>query len=157
MTRPSLTRVYKSGGFGRALALAVSALFLTAIALGLLAKTAPSPFKWPAFAVLVVVFLALPARAAMVGVWMSPTGIIARSWFKTWRLDAEAIRRCERVPYAGLLYGYGESRHIWMLKLSLWDGTTIVIRSTIAPRKTSEAQAGQLQEFLRKSVNSKGS
>jgi hypothetical protein len=143
-----MRRVYRSGGFARVLAFSVGGLFLAAMGIGLTLRTAASFWKWPTFALLLIVFVALIVRAASVGVWISPAGLVVRSWFQTWRWPRENVRRCERVPYWGLLEGTGESRITWMLKFSLYDGTSVLVRSTIAPRRTSQQQVLELQSYL---------
>lgn len=145
---PVPKRIYRSGGLARIIALAVVAFLLGCMSIGLTARPFSRPVDGVAFFGLVTMFVLVVLRSMSIGIWMTPGDVTARSWLRTWRISSETIRRCDRVPYSGIAYGFSESRFFWMLTLVLEDGSSIAVRSTLAPRKTSARQVDEIARYL---------
>jgi hypothetical protein len=142
------THVYRSGGFIRLVGICTALLLLAAMSIGLTVRFPSGPADWTALSALVAASVFVIVRSLRVGIWISPAGLNIRSWFKTWALPPGSIRRCDRVPYWGMLQGAGESRFFWMVTLSLYDGRTVNVRCTVAPRHTVRRQVTQIVSYL---------
>lgn len=140
--------VYRSGSFIRITGIAAAVLLLGGMGIGLTAKVPSDPANWTGFLALLGALTFVIARGFRVGIWIVPEGLVVRSWFKTWHFPEGTIRRCDRVPYWGMLQGAGESWFFWMISLALTDGTTIYVRSTVAPRNTSGRQVAEIASFI---------
>jgi hypothetical protein len=142
------THVYRSGSFIRVVGICTALFLLAAMSIGLTVRFPSGSAAWTAFSALLAASVFVIVRCLRVGIWISPAGLNIRSWFKSWTLPPGSIRRCDRVPYWGMLQGAGESRFLWMVTLSLYDGRTVNVRCTLAPRRTIRRQVAQIVSYL---------
>jgi hypothetical protein len=104
-----------------------------------------SPLEWVVAAAIVLSCTYVIVRAFFIGVWVTRRTLVARSWFRTFALSADEIHRCDRVPYSGMLFGYGDSTRLSMLAFTLESGSIVTVRASIASERTSQRQVEQIR------------
>jgi hypothetical protein len=140
--------VYKTGRLLRYWVLPSAIIEIGCAVIGTTVSPTPASVDWPMFGLIVAVIVLIAARSLLFGVWLIDGKLVARSWLRTNRLDVREIGRCDRVPYWGLIYGWRESRSHSMLSLRLENGSTLLIRSTIASRRVSQRQVEEIRAYL---------
>lgn len=140
--------LYHSGRFARGLALPTTCLLITCVAIGIGTNLPVSAGEDVFAAVILATLIYFFGRSLTIGVWLKPTQVLVRSWFRTYALAPDEIHRCDSAPYSGMLFGYRDSPFLSMLTLTLVDGSVISVRGMIATRNTTARQIRELRTFL---------
>ena len=143
-----MVRVKGSGNFIRAFTIPF-AVIVGLSSIGYLGNGATQPAgadPWSSISIVIAVMflvasVAAGVRVVFLGVWLDDSRLVARSWFRTTRLERFEVARCSTEVYSGLLWSddvFGWNR---MLVLVLNNGAEIDLRGTLTWSKSASRQA----------------
>jgi len=145
-----------SGNLVRALTLPF-AVVASLSSIGYLANGVTQPTgadPWSSTSIVIAVMflvasIAAGVRVVFLGVWLDDSGLVARSWFRTTRLDRFEVARCLTEVYSGLLWSDDLLGWNRMLVLVLKNGREIALRGTLTWSKSASRQAEVITEWAK--------
>lgn len=87
------------------------------------------------------------ARSMVIGIWVTPTHLVVRSWFHTSSIPLDEVRHITTVPYVGGWTLGGHSRPFAMIEV--WtEVKRIGLRITISRLRRAHARASEMRGLL---------
>lgn len=129
-------------------ALAVPAfVFMTVVSVIWVRSGDLSDWPWVLLFQLPLTFFAI--RSLAIGVWLSSSSLTIATWFSTTSYQLDGLRRCDAIPYWGLLTKGIDTNLACMLLLTTAEGRRIAKHGTIATRQRAVSQAKQVRAAIR--------
>lgn len=134
-----------AASMARVLALLQASLSLLA---GLFPVLLENDFSDPVLGVALTIYgIAGAARCMVVGIWITPTHLVVRSWLHTSLIPLKEVRHITTVPYVGGFTLGAHSRPFAMIEV--WtEEKRIGLRITISKHRKTRARARELREIL---------
>lgn len=145
-------RATASGNLARWIVIPWATLVLAATLVGLSARW-PVGHQWVIVAAFLTVSIFGIVRSAMIGIWLTETGVLTRSWFSTQHVDAHEIERVEAQEYFGLISTWPFDKGIRMVVIARRERRPIAVRGAVAGVATTSRLIDEIREHLRVIAN----
>lgn len=87
-------------------------------------------------------------RTPFLGIWITPTHLVARSWLRTLFIPLDSVRHVSTAPYAGGFFLGTRSRSFAMIVISA-DDKKIELPFTMAKVQRARVKAREISERVR--------
>ena len=153
-SRSVYRRIQRTGNGARWVCIPTTTIFTLAFALPEILDPLPRDDKPLVIAAASIIVILATLRSALIGIFISDTHIIARSWLVTYRWTHEQVVAVRPLPYEGLLNegnidGSGKFLVVVGFRIRSARGDRwVVIRGTISSRRSLSRQLQQIREQL---------
>jgi hypothetical protein len=144
------TRIPRVGRWARAFTwvcfVIVTASFLAFVASGAFGDSLEATILAVTFQTLGLLGL---LRSFVVGAHTTPTGVRIVSWLRTREFVWRDVRRCDAIPYSGMLSKGIETRLLSMIQITLVGGSQVSLHASVTTPRAALDQARALNDIIR--------